>query len=118
MERLGVPAFLGGMSRGLLGKDHRLMVRQNRSAALKKSDLVILVGAVVDFRLGYGKALPGPSRAKIVSVNRSEEHLQLNQGYLAALSGGGWTAAVGSIGDPCDFMVRAAQQFTSDGCFD
>lgn len=46
METLGVPCFLGGMSRGLLGRNHPLHIRQNRSAALKKADVVVLAGGL------------------------------------------------------------------------
>jgi len=35
IESIGVPCFLGGMSRGLLGRDSSLHIRQNRRAALK-----------------------------------------------------------------------------------
>lgn len=44
VETLGVPCFLGGMARGLLGRNHPLHIRQNRSAALKKADVVLLAG--------------------------------------------------------------------------
>jgi acetolactate synthase-like protein len=36
VEALGLPAFLGGMARGLLGRNHKLHIRQNRGQALKK----------------------------------------------------------------------------------
>ncbi|XP_048954296.1 2-hydroxyacyl-CoA lyase 2 isoform X1 [Canis lupus baileyi] len=44
VETLGIPCFLGGMARGLLGRNHPLHIRQNRSAALKKADVVLLAG--------------------------------------------------------------------------
>lgn len=44
VETLGVPCFLGGMARGLLGRSHPLHIRQNRSAALKKADVILLAG--------------------------------------------------------------------------
>lgn len=46
METLGVPCFLGGMARGLLGRNHPLHIRQNRGAALKKADVVLLAGGL------------------------------------------------------------------------
>uniref|UniRef100_H2Y6A6 IlvB-like protein n=1 Tax=Ciona savignyi TaxID=51511 RepID=H2Y6A6_CIOSA len=58
LEKLGIPCFLGGMSRGLLGRDSPIHIRQNRRAALKEADLVLLAGNVCDFRLGYGRVLP------------------------------------------------------------
>jgi len=53
IERLGVPAYLSGMARGLLGKRHSLFFRHHRAKALKEADLVILAGVPCDFRLNY-----------------------------------------------------------------
>lgn len=44
LEDLGIPCFLGGMSRGMLGKDSPIHIRQNRRDALKEADLVLLAG--------------------------------------------------------------------------
>ena len=44
LESLSIPCFLGGMSRGMLGKDSPLHIRQNRRDALKEADLVLLAG--------------------------------------------------------------------------
>lgn len=64
---LGIPMFLGGMARGILGKDHPLHIRQGRSPALKQADLVLLLGIEIDFRLDYGKKLP--KSAKIICIH-------------------------------------------------
>jgi len=53
---LGIPVFLTGMARGLLGKSHVLQMRHQRKKALKSADLVILAGMPCDFRLGYGRS--------------------------------------------------------------
>lgn len=47
-QALGVPCFLGGMARGLLGRNSDLHIRQRRRDALKEADLVILAGMVND----------------------------------------------------------------------
>lgn len=44
LEDLGIPCFLGGMSRGMLGKNSPIHIRQNRRDALKEADLVLLAG--------------------------------------------------------------------------
>lgn len=62
IERLGLPTYLAGMARGLLGTDHRLQLRHGRTAALKKADLVILAGFPVDFRLDYGRKIARGAR--------------------------------------------------------
>ncbi|KAJ8798160.1 hypothetical protein J1605_016793 [Eschrichtius robustus] len=76
VETLGVPCFLGGMARGLLGRSHPLHIRQNRSAALKKADVVVLAGTVCDFRLSYGRVLSRSS--KIIIVNRNRKEMLMN----------------------------------------
>lgn len=43
-QSLGIPCFLGGMARGLLGRDSAIQARQARRDALKEADLVILAG--------------------------------------------------------------------------
>ena len=92
INRLGIPCYLGGMSRGLLGSKSPLQVnkticnaifsinskfnrqaRQHRRDALKEADLIILAGSVCDFRLSYGRVLP--RKAPIIAVNRNKGQL-------------------------------------------
>jgi acetolactate synthase-1/2/3 large subunit len=85
VESLGIPVYLTGMARGLLGRSHDLQMRHQRKRALKGADLVILAGMPCDFRLGYGRSF-GPD-ARIISINRSKEDLKLNcRPDLAVLS--------------------------------
>lgn len=114
--KIGAPTFLGGMSRGLLGKDNKYFIRQNRGNALAEADLVILIGTVVDFRLNYGAVLP--KNVKIIAVSRDQAHLDLNRGIVAELSGGGWTATIASLGDAADFAIRLADRCPGGGRFD
>ena len=43
---MGIPCFLGGMSRGLLGRKSPIHIMQKRRDALKDADVVILAGEV------------------------------------------------------------------------
>ena len=76
VEKLGIPVFLSGMARGLLGAGHPLQMRHKRSAALKESDVVLLSGVPCDFRLNYGSPL---SRTHVIGVNLSQEDLKKNR---------------------------------------
>lgn len=49
LKTLGVPCYLGGMSRGLLGRNSNLQMRHRRKEALKDADLVILAGKLCSF---------------------------------------------------------------------
>ncbi len=77
VERLGIPIYLSGMARGLLGKQHHLLMRHKRREALKEADLVILAGVPCDFRLDYGRHIRRD--AYLISVNRSGSDLNKNR---------------------------------------
>ena len=53
-EELGLPVIANGQARGVLPGGHDLLVTRARSLALREADLVIVAGAPLDFRLGYG----------------------------------------------------------------
>lgn len=74
---LGVPVYLAGMARGLLGADHPLHMRHKRRQALKAADLVILAGMPCDFRLDYGRVINRD--AALLAVNLSKPELSLNR---------------------------------------
>jgi len=77
IEKIGIPVYLSGMARGLLGKDHPLQLRHKRKNALKEADLVLLAGVPCDFRLDYGRHIR--SSSTFISVNRSKRDLYLNK---------------------------------------
>lgn len=74
VERLGVPTWLGGMARGLLGRANDIQFRHQRSAALKEADLVIVAGFPFDFRLGYGRSISGGATLVASNLSSSEMH--------------------------------------------
>jgi acetolactate synthase-like protein len=44
LESIGIPCFLAGMARGMLGKNSPIHIRQRRRDALKEADVVVLAG--------------------------------------------------------------------------
>ncbi|CAI5447723.1 unnamed protein product [Caenorhabditis angaria] len=99
VEKIGVPCFLGGMARGLLGKDNELQMRQVRRDALKEADLTILAGTVTDFRLSYGRTLS--KKSKIVAINRNYSQLTKNEKAF-------WNADVSVQADVASTLVQVA----------
>jgi thiamine pyrophosphate-dependent acetolactate synthase large subunit-like protein len=102
VERLGVPVFLSGMARGLLGKGHRLQLRYERRQALREADLVILAGVPCDFRLDYGRQIH--RHAKLIAINRDEATVRRNRNpQLGLVADPGQTlqalAAGGTVSD-------------------
>ena len=74
--KLGIPTYLSGMARGLLGRNP-LHIRHKRSKAMKEADVIILAGVPVDFRLNYGNSIP--RSATYISINLSKEDLTKNR---------------------------------------
>ncbi len=83
VERLGIPTWLGGMARGLLGRHSEVQFRHKRSPALKEADLVLIAGFPFDFRLGYGRKIS--SKATLVAANLSSQDLRKNRKPEVAL---------------------------------
>lgn len=57
VEAAEMPVFANGQGRGCVPADHRLAFSRARSRAMKESDLVIVAGTPLDFRLGFGQGL-------------------------------------------------------------
>ena len=51
---LGVPCFFNGMGRGLLPADHEMAFLRTRGLLKQRSDLVVVLGTPLDFRIGFG----------------------------------------------------------------
>jgi acetolactate synthase-like protein len=77
VRAMGVPVYLGGMARGLLGRHDALQFRHARTPALKEADVVIVAGFPFDFRLGYGRSIG--KDAKIIAANLSASELRKNR---------------------------------------
>lgn len=101
VKKLGIPTYLSGMARGLLGRD-ALHLRHKRSQALREADVIILAGVPADFRLGYGRSIP--RRATYISVNRSKEDLTKNR-----------NPDIGVLADPGAFLRTLAQNWQPEG---
>ena len=77
VKKLGLPTFLGGSSRGLLGRHSDIQFRHKRTAALREADLVLIAGFPFDFRLGYGQKIN--KKATLVSINLDPVALKKNR---------------------------------------
>uniref|UniRef100_A0A7N8YR25 2-hydroxyacyl-CoA lyase 2 n=1 Tax=Mastacembelus armatus TaxID=205130 RepID=A0A7N8YR25_9TELE len=95
------------MSRGMLGKNSPIHIRQNRRDALKEADLVLLAGTVCDFRLSYGRVLN--RRSKIIAVNRDKTQLLKNSDLF-------WKPTIAVQGDAGSFLVRLSKGLKGYSC--
>lgn len=96
--KMGIPTYLSGMARGLLGRND-LHMRHKRSQALRAADVVILAGVPQDFRMGYGRTVS--RNATIIGVNRSQDDLTLNR-----------KPDLGIVADPGTFLRMLSENWT------
>ncbi|MCB0130240.1 MAG: thiamine pyrophosphate-binding protein, partial [Caldilineaceae bacterium] len=101
VTKLGMPVYLSGMARGLLGKSHPQQMRHKRRQALREADFVLLAGVPCDFRLDYGNHIRRSS--VYVSANRSKEDLTKNR-----------KPNIGVLGDAGIFLQMLAETMTAD----
>jgi len=99
---LGLPVYLSGMARGLLGRDHPLQMRHQRRDALREADCVLLAGVPCDFRLDYGKHVR--RGATLIAANRSVRDARLNR-----------RPDIAAIGDAGLFLQDLAQAMPKPG---
>ena len=101
IQRIGMPVYLSGMARGLLGPSHPLHRRHQRRKALREADLVVLAGVPSDFRLDYGQHVR--KSACLVSANRSRADLRRNR-----------RPDIGLLADAGRFLCRLAEALEGD----
>jgi len=97
VKRLGVPVYLSGMARGVLGRGADLQMHHARRKALRESDFVLLAGVPCDFRLDYGKHVR--RSATLIAANRSRKDARLNR-----------KPTIEAIGDAGRFIVALAER--------
>lgn len=98
VEKLGIPVYLSGMGRGLLGRQSAIQMRHKRKEAIKESDLILLAGVPNDFRLDYGNHIGTRS---FISIHRDLKELMLNKKPTLPIQA-----------DPGEFLIAAAQHFS------
>ena len=89
-----LPVFLNGSGRGSLPPEHELFFQHARSRALDEADVVVVVGAPLDFRLRYGRFGEG----KLVHVHGDPRELGRNRVPDAAIAGD-CAAVLGALAD-------------------
>ena len=112
VERIGIPVYLSGMARGLMGVSHPLHRRHQRRKALREADLVVLAGVPSDFRLDYGQNVRRSTC--LISANRSRTDLHRNRRPdIAAQADAG--LFLRALADNLDKDVRSRWTVWQDG---
>lgn len=84
-SEFNMPVYLNGMGRGCLAWDHPSFLQLSRSKALRDSDVVIIAGTPIDFRLGYGERIN--PKAKIIQIEIDGGLIGRNRGADVGIVG-------------------------------
>lgn len=101
VESTGIPYVPMSMAKGLLPDDHPQSAATARSLALKRADVVMLVGARLNWLLGHGDAPQWNPDARFVQVDIAANEMDSNQPIAAPL--------VGDIGSVMDALVERSK---------
>ena len=80
-----IPVVMNGMGRGTLPADHPQALNHARKRALRGTDLVVLIGTPLDFRIGFGAGIS--PKAQIVQIDRDPTQFNKNRVAEVCLSG-------------------------------
>ena len=101
-EELRLPVITNGQGRGILPPGHELQVTRARSTALREADVVLVVGAPLDFRLGYGEfgGKDGSAQAQVIHVADAPEQIATHCPLVASAAGDLAAFFTGLAGSP------------------
>jgi oxalyl-CoA decarboxylase len=104
VESTGIPYLPMSMAKGLIPDDHPQSAAAARSLALRDADVVMLVGARLNWLLGHGEAPQWNPDVKFIQVDIDATELDSNQPISAPLVGD-----IGSVFDALNGDAGAAK---------
>jgi len=113
-ERARVPIYVNGAARGALPPTHPNLFVNSRRQALGQADVIMIIGTLFDFRLGYGQRLN--PQAKVIQVDLDDGELGHNRDVDLGICGDAaailtqLTDALGSQGSKSDDWLRALRE--------
>jgi len=88
VERSGIPYLPMSMAKGLLPDDHPLSAGAARSLVLKECDVVVMIGARLNWLLSHGKGKQwGTEPKKIVQIDIEPKEMDSNVQIVAPIVG-------------------------------
>ncbi|MGA7576923.1 MAG: oxalyl-CoA decarboxylase [Desulfobaccales bacterium] len=87
IEATGIPFLPMSMAKGLLPDEHPQSAAAARSLALGRADVVMLVGARLNWLLGHGETPEWAADSQFIQVDISPTEIDSNRGIAAPLVG-------------------------------
>jgi acetolactate synthase-1/2/3 large subunit len=90
---LKAPVFLNSLGRGALPPEHPCLFVLSRRFAMSQADVILILGAPLDFRLDFGQPPLFPPEAKVIQVDIDQTEIGHNR-----------LIDVGIMGDPGEVL--------------
>jgi oxalyl-CoA decarboxylase len=87
LEETGIPYLPMSMAKGLLPDDHPQCAAAARSFVLSQADVVMLIGARLNWLLGHGKAPQWSPDAKLIQIDIEPNEFDSNRATAAPVAG-------------------------------
>jgi oxalyl-CoA decarboxylase len=87
LEETGIPYLPMSMAKGILPDDHALSAAAARSFVLGQADVVMLVGARLNWLLGHGRAPQWSPDAKLIQIDIEPTEFDSNRAIAAPVAG-------------------------------
>lgn len=85
VRRLDIPAYMNGSGRGTLPPGDPHFFNRTRRLAFDRADVIVIVGAPFDFRMGYGRRLG--AGATVVQIDMDYRTVGKNRDVFLGLTG-------------------------------
>lgn len=99
------PVFLNALGRGTVPPDHPMFFAYARSTALNQADVVLLVGAPLDFRLHHGRPPAWAADAKVIQIDIDAAEIGRNR-----------EIDIGIVGDPKAVLSQLIDEVGKKEC--
>lgn len=110
IEKSGIPFLPMSMAKGLLPDDHPQCAASARSLVLGQADVVMLIGARLNWLLNHGKGKKWNPDAKFIQLDICAEEMDSNRPIDAPL--------VGDIGVSIDKLICKMEPFEISCCIE
>ncbi len=107
LDATKMPAYCNGMGRGMVAHDSPYFFNRTRRDYMESTDLVILAGSLLDFRMRFGQSIP--AEAKIIQMDLDATLIGQNRRADVGLVGNlgltfdTWVEVMNEEGISCDW---------------
>jgi oxalyl-CoA decarboxylase len=114
IETTGIPFLPMSMAKGLLPDSHPQSAAAARSLAIARADVVLLVGARLNWLLGHGESPQWSADAKFIQVDIAASEFDSNQPITAPLAGDIGSVMSALLDDVSSHPVTAPAEWAAE----